>query len=47
MRASRASRKRGPDLVAETIDPVLPEWYEPGIENPAAEPVTTGPASDR
>ena len=47
MRASRARRKRRPDLVAETIDPVLPGWYEPGIENPAAEPVAAGPSSDR
>ncbi len=46
MRASRARRKRRPDLIAETIDPVLPGWYEPGIESSVAEPVTTGSSSD-
>ncbi len=47
MRASRARRRRRPDLIAETVDPALPGWYEPGIENPVAEPVTAGRTSDR
>lgn len=47
MRASRARRKRRPDLISETVDPALPGWYEPGVETPVAEPVTTGSWSDR
>ena len=46
MRASQARRRRRPDLIAEAVDPVLPGWYEPGIENPVAEPVTAGRTSD-
>jgi hypothetical protein len=47
MRAGRARRKRRPDLTSETVDPALPGWYEPGIENPVAEPVTTGSTPTR
>ena len=47
MRAGRARRKRRPDLASETVDPVLPGWYEPGIENPVAEPVTKGSTPTR
>jgi len=47
MRAGRARRKRRPDLASETVDPALPGWHEPGIENPVAEPVTTGSTPTR
>jgi hypothetical protein len=32
VRASRARRKQRPDLVTEAIDPVLPDWYEPDLD---------------
>jgi len=32
MRASRARRKERPDRVTESTDPVLPDWYEPDLD---------------
>ena len=32
MRASRARRKERPDLVTESTDPALPDWYEPDVD---------------
>jgi len=34
MRASRARRKERPDLVTESADPMLPDWFEPDLDEP-------------
>jgi len=47
MRASRARRKERPDLVTESTDPVLPDWYEPDLEEPDGAPSSKGDSADR
>jgi hypothetical protein len=41
--ASQARRREGPDLVSETVDPILPDWYDPStLEETTDEPAVTG-----
>ena len=46
--ASQARRKEGPDLVSETIDPVLPDWYDPSsVEEESDEATVTASPGKR
>jgi len=46
--ASQARRKAGPDLVSETIDPVLPDWYDPSsVEEESDEATVTASPGKR
>jgi hypothetical protein len=47
MRASRARRKERPDLVTESIDPALPDWYEPDLDEPSGAPRSKGKSAGR
>lgn len=47
MRASRARRKKRADLVTESTDPVLPDWYEPDPDEPAGDTCSTGNSERR
>jgi hypothetical protein len=47
MRASRARRKERPDLVTESIDPALPDWYEPDLDEPNGAPSSKGKSAGR
>ncbi len=47
VRASRARRKQRPDLVTESIDPVLPDWYEPDVDEPNGTTGSKGKSADR
>jgi len=47
MRASRARRKERPDLVTESTDPVLPDWYEPDADEPDGATSSRGNSTDR
>lgn len=47
MRASRARRKERPDLVTASTDPVLPDWYEPDLDEPDGAARSAGDSGDR
>ncbi len=47
MRASRARRKERPDLVTASTDPVLPDWYEPDLDEPDGATRSAGDFGDR
>lgn len=47
MRASRARRKERPDLVTASTDPVLPDWYEPDLDEPDEATRSAGGSGDR
>jgi hypothetical protein len=47
MQASRARRKERPDLVTESTEPVLPDWYEPDLDEPDGATRSKGDPADR
>ncbi len=47
MRASRARRKERPDRVTESTDPVLPDWYEPDVDEPNGAARSASDSTDR
>lgn len=47
IRASRARRRQRRDSAGKTVDPILPDWYEPSTETPVEEPALAGRSADR